>query len=156
GSGTPEIAECRRFQRGAQRAPKQWPAALVRQHLEHVAERRPGDAQEPGPADRLPQDEEEADAERTEERLSHASSAAVRSSTRRWNCSLRITDGSRGRANGTLTSRTMRPGRPLITTTRSARNSASSTEWVISMVVIWRADQMRCNSTFICRRVTAS
>ena len=50
----------------------------------------------------------------------------------------------------------MRPGRPLITTTRSARNSASSTEWVISMVVIWRADQMRCSSTFIWRRVTAS
>ena len=63
---------------------------------------------------------------------------------------------SRGRGRSTAISRTMRPGRADITTTRSPRNTASSIEWVISTTVLRLASQMRCSSAFIFSRVSAS
>jgi len=49
-----------------------------------------------------------------------------------------------------------RPGRSDITSTRSARNTASGMLWVISSTVLRVRSQMRCSSRFICSRVIAS
>ena len=46
----------------------------------------------------------------------------------------------RGRGNGTSWMLATRPGRGLITTTRSARKIASSIEWVISTIVVVRIE----------------
>ena len=54
------------------RALEQRPAAGLGQHLQDVAERRPGDAEDLRPADHLPQRQEQRDAQGTEEGLPHA------------------------------------------------------------------------------------
>ena len=83
---------------------------------------------------------------------------AMRSARRRAR-ETRVSAASPARGGrGKLTSRTIwtRPGRALITTTRSARKTASSTAWVTSIVLIWSWVQMRCSSMFRRRLVTAS
>src|SRR5262249_27740799 len=50
---------------------------------------------------------------------------------------------SRGRGNGTLNSRTIRPGRGDIRSTRSPRQTASRTSWVTNTMVLPRCVQMR-------------
>src|SRR5262249_21037565 len=50
---------------------------------------------------------------------------------------------SRGRGSGTLNSRTMRPGRGDISSTRSPRQAASRTSWVTNTMVLPRLVQMR-------------
>ena len=53
-----------------------------------------------------------------------------------WNSGLRSTSGVRGRGSTTGTRSRTRPGRGVMTATRSARNTASAIEWVTSRVVI--------------------
>ena len=62
----------------------------------------------------------------------------------------------RGRGNGTLWMLATRPGRGLITTTRSARKIASSIEWVMRTMVVRVSSQISSTSRFISSRVKAS
>ena len=62
----------------------------------------------------------------------------------------------RGRGNGTSWMLATRPGRGLITTTRSERKMASSIEWVISTMVVLVSSQISSTSRFISSRVNAS
>ncbi len=61
--------------------------------------------------------------------------------------------GCAGAAGRRRTSSPMRPGRGVITSTRSARNTASVVEWVMNSTVLRRSIQMRCSSTFMVSRV---
>src|SRR5262249_31408147 len=72
------------------------------------------------------------------------------------NASVVITSRLRGRGKSTLSTSAMRPGRGVITSTRSARNTASEVEWVTNSTVLRRSSQMRWSSTFIASRVSAS
>jgi hypothetical protein len=65
---------------------------------------------------------------------------------------------SRGRGRGSLMTRssTIRPGRGVMTRTRSARKTASGIEWVMKKTVFFFSIQMRCSSRFMCSRVMAS
>jgi len=67
-----------------------------------------------------------------------------------------ITSSVRGRGRSTANRSAILPGRGVITSTRSARNTASLVEWVMNTTVLRRSIQMRCNSTFIASRVIAS
>src|SRR5579871_2170464 len=76
------------------------------------------------------------------------------SSPRMWrtylpNSSLFIMSRVRGRGNSIVSSATTRPGRGDMTITRSARNTDSVIEWVISSTVLCVADQMSRSSRFI-------
>src|SRR5262249_42608493 len=68
------------------------------------------------------------------------------------NASVVITSRLRGRGSFTSSMSPMRPGRAVITSTRSARNTASVVEWVTNSTVLRRSIQMRCSSTFMVSR----
>src|SRR5439155_7562878 len=75
-----------------------------------------------------------------------------------WNLSLSLWSRLRGRGRSTSRTSRTRPGRPLSTTTRSARKTASSIEWVTSTAAcspgsIWKT---RRSSRFISSRVISS
>src|SRR5262249_26475207 len=72
------------------------------------------------------------------------------------NASVVMTSRLRGRGSRTSNMSPMRPGRAVITRTRSARNTASVVEWVTNSTVLRRSSQMRCSSTFMVSRVSAS
>ena len=67
-----------------------------------------------------------------------------------------MTSSGRGRGWSTRMSSSSRPGRAVITSTRSARNTASGIECVMNSTVFCRSIQMRCSSRFMCSRVMAS
>ena len=74
----------------------------------------------------------------------------------RPNSGVFITSRLRGRGRSTATSSRMRPGRGVITRTRSPRNTASGMECVMKSTVFFFSSQMRCSSRFMCSRVMAS
>src|SRR5258708_1534776 len=64
--------------------------------------------------------------------------------------------GARGRGNVMVTSARMRPGRRLITTTRSDRKTASRRLWVTKITVLRNCCHISIRMTFISSRVMAS
>ena len=67
-----------------------------------------------------------------------------------------VTTTGRGRARSTSTTRSTRPGRGVMTTTRSARATASATLWVTKTTVRGRSSQRRWSSASNSSRVSAS
>src|SRR5262249_12362078 len=143
---------CRRLaDRRAEGTVKEAPAVGGGQRGQNRGQRGPGRAQQHQPAQQLPGHREGGEAERTEPEpppgqlargaAEHgvpviSSSAAVNSSATSWNSGVRMIDRSRGRRKGSSRTSRTRPGRLDSTMTLSARNSASSTEWVTRSVVI--------------------
>src|SRR5262249_55707766 len=134
---------------------------------EEDAARRRQDEQRDGkqPDDPLPDREENDDEEDPQQEIPaewHHSIPPPPLSTPRMrrvcapNASVVITSRLRGRGSLTSSMSPMRPGRAVITSTRSARNTASVVEWVTNRTVLRRSIQMRCSSTFMVSRVSAS
>ena len=101
----------------------------------------------------------DAPASRPARRLQAPAAIAASAEQRARPCRSARGTRRRGRSSSAAAARTgrrrcrrSRPGRPPSTTTRSARNTASSMPWVTSSVVGRRSIQMRCSSMFICRR----
>ena len=72
------------------------------------------------------------------------------------NCGLRRASRPRGRGMRMSNTRSMRPGRGLITTTRSASSTASSIECVMNTTVLRVDSHSASTSSRICSRVSAS